>query len=40
VTVLFAASILHERMTRSHAAAILLAVIGVALIAAGGPAGS
>jgi len=40
VTVLFAASILHERMTRSHAAAIVLAVIGVALIAAGGAAGS
>jgi drug/metabolite transporter (DMT)-like permease len=40
VTVLFAASILHERMTRSHAAAILLAVIGVAMIAAGGSAAS
>ena len=40
VTVLLAATILGERMTRSHAAAIVLAVVGVAMIAAGGPAGS
>ena len=40
VTVLLAATILGERMTRSHAAAILLAVVGVALIAAGGAGGS
>jgi drug/metabolite transporter (DMT)-like permease len=35
VTVLLAATILHERMTRSHAAGILLAVVGVAMIAGG-----
>ncbi|MCI0583485.1 MAG: DMT family transporter [Chloroflexi bacterium] len=36
VTVLLAATILHERLTRVHAAAIVLAVAGVAMIAAGG----
>jgi drug/metabolite transporter (DMT)-like permease len=35
VTVLLAATILHERMTRSHAAGILLALVGVAMIATG-----
>lgn len=36
VTVLLAATILHERLTRVHAAAIVLAVVGVAMIASGG----
>jgi drug/metabolite transporter (DMT)-like permease len=40
VTVLLAATILGERLTRVHAAAIVLAVAGVAMIAAGGSAGS
>jgi drug/metabolite transporter (DMT)-like permease len=40
VTVLLAATILHERLTRVHAAAIVLAVVGVAMIAAGGAATS
>jgi drug/metabolite transporter (DMT)-like permease len=35
ITVLLAASILRERMTRSHLAGIVLAVISVAMIAAG-----
>jgi drug/metabolite transporter (DMT)-like permease len=35
VTVLLAATILHERMTLSHAAGILLALVGVAMIASG-----
>jgi drug/metabolite transporter (DMT)-like permease len=35
VTVLLAATILHERITRSHVAGIVLAVIGVAMIAGG-----
>ncbi|MEW5991260.1 MAG: DMT family transporter [Chloroflexota bacterium] len=35
VTVLLAATILGERMTRFHAAAVLLAVLGVAMIAGG-----
>jgi drug/metabolite transporter (DMT)-like permease len=35
VTVLLAATILHEPMTRSHAAGILLAAVGVAMIAGG-----
>jgi drug/metabolite transporter (DMT)-like permease len=39
VTVLLAATILHERITRSHVAGILLAVLGVAMIAAGVAAG-
>jgi drug/metabolite transporter (DMT)-like permease len=39
VTVLLAATILHERMTWSHAAGILLALIGVAMIASGVAAG-
>lgn len=40
VTVLLAATILHERMTRSHAAGILLAAVGVALIAGGASTGA
>ncbi|HEX4897262.1 MAG TPA: DMT family transporter [Candidatus Limnocylindrales bacterium] len=39
VTVLLAATILHERMTRSHVAGILLALAGVAMIAGGVAAG-
>ena len=39
VTVLLAATILHERMTRSHVAGILLALVGVAMIAGGVAAG-
>lgn len=39
VTVLLAATILHERMTRSHVAGILLALVGVAMIASGVAAG-
>ena len=35
ITVLLAATILHERMTRSHAAGIVLAVLSVAMIAFG-----
>jgi drug/metabolite transporter (DMT)-like permease len=35
ITVLLAATILRERMTRSHVAGIALAVIGVAMIATG-----
>jgi drug/metabolite transporter (DMT)-like permease len=36
VTVLLAATILRERMTRSHAVGIALATVGVAMIAGGG----
>lgn len=39
VTVLLAATILHERITRSHVAGILLAVLGVTMIASGVAAG-
>jgi drug/metabolite transporter (DMT)-like permease len=40
VTVMLAATILRERMTRSHAAGILLAAVGVAMVAGGASTGA